>query len=134
MIKEKHILFVDTLGRLLMGKEDWTTPNTSDIVRIKNPAIIHATHKQEGGMSITFIPIVFREFLADKDEGVIFQYARSTISIAEDTTTLDARITGQYDSMFTPLQNIVPIPAMPQTPAPATAPTQARPVIKLFDN
>ena len=129
MIKEKHILFVDTLGRLLIGK--LPEGEYTDIVTIKNPAIVHAIHKEQGGLQITIIPIVFREFLADKDTPMVFDYVRSSISIAKEPL-LDVRIIGQYEQMFAPLNNVTNIPKMPDAPAQVNAPTPA--IIKLFDN
>ena len=129
MTKENHVLFVDTLGRLLLGKI--AEGEYTDIVTIKNPAIIHATHKQEGGLTITVIPIVFREFLADKDEAIVFNYARSSISIA-DAPILDARIIGQYENMFAPVKDMINVPQM--APPPQNVTPKTPPVIKLFDN
>lgn len=134
-MKEDYILFVDTLGRLLIGKNvDTTQPGetTVGITRIKNPAIIHATHKQDGGLQIAVIPLVFREFLADRDESIVFQFNNTSISVVE-TPVLDARIIGQYEQMFAQLKDVVNVPAMPtRTPTPTQTPPQN--VIKLFDN
>ena len=129
MTKENHVLFVDTLGRLLLGKMAEGEAHES-IVKIKNPAIIHATHKQEGGLTITVIPIVFREFLADKDEAIVFNYARSSISIA-DAPILDARIIGQYENMFAPVKDMINVPQM--APPPQNVAPKTPPVINLFD-
>lgn len=134
MTKENHVLFVDTLGRLLIGKLPVTEGKEegSDIIKIKNPAIIHATHKQEGGLTITVIPIVFREFLADKDEAIVFNYARSSISIA-DAPILDVRIIGQYENMFAPVKDMINVPQIAPPPANQSVAPKTPPVINIFD-
>jgi hypothetical protein len=132
-MNEKYILYTDTLGRLLIGKEH---SRKESIISIKNPAIIHAIHKEGGGLQITVIPIVFREFLADKDEPIIFDYTETSINIAQNPI-LDARIMAQYEQMYAPLKDVIQIPKVPQS-NPANAATsnvaQNKPnIIKLFD-
>ena len=134
---DEHMIYLDNLGRLLMGKKliDQCTDNT---VVIKNPVIIDIRSTNQGGINIQFFPVMFREFQADKNEGSVWEYPRTSV-VPSQAISIDARLIGQYEQIFAPIQNVQPVaggtaPVQPAgTPMPAGASAPA-PVVKLFDD
>lgn len=117
----KIVVFFDPVGRTILGErlEQETTTNT---LAIKNPAVVHILpNQQTGQLQLQILPLFFKEFLADKDSGTVWNYNRANITEAVDVT-FDFKLEAQYRQIFT------------NTPAPAPQQPQGSPeVIKLFD-
>jgi hypothetical protein len=120
-LQESMVVFLDTIGRLIIGESIKDRCNDNDLV-VKNPVVIHI-EPRNGQISIQFFPLVFKEFLGSKDEGIVFSYNKKNISLA-DKTVLDFKIYAQYIQLFS---------NAPQT-QPQNQNNQSQPqVIKLFE-
>jgi hypothetical protein len=120
--QNKIVVFFDAVGRTILGEklEDKTT---KDILSIKNPAVVHIMpNQQTGQLQLQILPLFFKEFLADKDTGTVWNYLRTNITEAVDVT-FDFKLEAQYRQIFS---------ATPAAPAPEQ-PQGSPEVIKLFD-
>ena len=121
MEQNKIVVFFDTVGRTILGErlEDKTTDK---VLAIKNPAVVHIMpNQQTGQLQLQILPLFFKEFLADKDTGTVWNYNRQNITEAVDVT-FDFKLEAQYRQIFA------------SGPAPAPQQPQGSPeVIKLFD-
>jgi hypothetical protein len=119
--QNKIVVFFDTVGRTILGEklEDKTTDK---VLSIKNPAVVHIMpNQQTGQLQLQILPLFFKEFLADKDTGTVWNYNRENITEAVDVT-FDFKLEAQYRQIFA------------SGPAPAPQQPQGSPeVIKLFD-
>jgi hypothetical protein len=119
--ENKIVVFFDSVGRTILGEkqDDKTTDN---VLSIKNPAVVHIMpNQQTGQLQLQILPLFFKEFLADKDSGTIWNYNRENITEAVDVT-FDFKLEAQYRQIFA------------SGPAPAPQQPQGSPeVIKLFD-
>lgn len=119
--ENKIVVFFDTVGRTILGErlEDKTTDK---VLAIKNPAVVHIMpNQQTGQLQLQILPLFFKEFLADKDSGTVWNYNRANITEAVDVT-FDFKLEAQYRQIFA------------NVPAPAPQQPQGSPeVIRLFD-
>jgi len=60
-------------------------------------------------MSLQLFPIFFKEFLADKNEAVIYRYKKTNVTMPVKDIVFDFRLQAQYEQLFT---NIV-VPTNP---------------------
>lgn len=135
MEQDNVIVFLDTLGRTLIGKKD-EEKSTKTHMAVVNPAILNImpqqnpNNPQQTSMSVQIIPMVFKELQADKSEDTTWMYRKDTIT--ENTgVTLDFQIQASYANVFNPQPQV----AAPQAvAAPAPAPAAAGEPIKLFDD
>jgi len=120
--ENKIVVFFDSVGRTILGErlEDKTT---NEVLTIKNPAVVHIMPNQQNGqLQLQILPLFFKEFLADKDTGTVWNYNRANITEAVDVT-FDFKLEVQYRQIFA------------AGPAPAPQQPQGSPeVIKLFDD
>jgi len=130
--QEQHHIYLDNLGRLLMGKKviDDCTPQ---ITVIKNPVIIDIRSLEEGGINIKFFPVMFREFQADKNEGSIWEYPSTSI-VSSRPIAIDARLIGQYEQIFAPIANTMPVMGGGVQVQNQNNTTEPVKVLKLFDD
>jgi hypothetical protein len=119
--ENKIVVFFDAVGRTILGErlEDKTTDK---VLSIKNPAVVHIMpNQQTGQLQLQILPLFFKEFLADKDTGTVWNYSRVNITEAVDVA-FDFKLEAQYRQIFA------------AGPAPAPQQPQGSPeVIKLFD-
>lgn len=125
-MEQSTVLFLDMLGRTIIGEK---VSESAESLTIKNPAIVSVMPQQgpngQQRMAIQIFPVIFKEFLADKEKGCTFEYYKKNITISPDAT-LDFKLDIQYKQIFSSM----PVPAAPTpTPAASNAPT-----IKLFDD
>jgi hypothetical protein len=122
MEQNKIVVFFDTVGRTILGER--IDEKTNDkVLSIKNPAVVHIMpNQQTGQLQLQILPLFFKEFLADKNDGTVWNYNRANITEAVDVT-FDFKLEAQYRQIFA------------NTPvAPAPQQQQGSPeVIKLFD-
>jgi hypothetical protein len=119
--ENKIVVFFDTVGRTILG-EKINDKTTDKVLAIKNPAVVHIMpNQQTGQLQLQILPLFFKEFLADKEAGTIWNYNRENITEAVDIT-FDFKLEAQYRQIFA------------SGPAPAPQEPQGSPeVIKLFD-
>ena len=120
--ENKIVVFFDSVGRTILGEklEDKTT---KEVLTIKNPAVVHIMPNQQSGqLQLQILHLFFKEFLAEKDNGTVWNYNRENITEAVDVT-FDFKLEAQYRQIFA------------AGPAPAPQQPQGSPeVIKLFDD
>ena len=120
--ENKIVVFFDSVGRTILGEklEDKTT---NEVLTIKNPAVVHIMPNQQSGqLQLQILPLFFKEFLAEKDTGTVWNYSRANITEAVDVM-FDFKLEAQYRQIFA------------AGPAPAPQQPQGSPeVIKLFDD
>lgn len=120
--ENKIVVFFDSVGRTILGEklEDKTT---NEVLTIKNPAVVHIMPNQQSGqLQLQILPLFFKEFLAEKDTGTVWNYSRANITEAVDVM-FDFKLEAQYRQIFA------------AGPAPAPQQPQVSPeVIKLFDD
>ena len=123
MSEHKIITFLDTIGRTIIGEEVVEKSN-EEVLTVKNPALIHIIpNPQSGQIQLQILPLFFREFLADKDEGTYWKYNRKNITESEPIT-YDFKLPAQYRQIFSSVPLVIPTPQKP---------TGEAPVIKLFE-
>lgn len=120
--KPKTILFLDSVGRLILGEK---VEAESDSFDVKNPVVVMINADQSGKMSVQLFPLLFREFLADKDSDAILHYNKNNITLT-NIDVLDFRLQNQYSQMFN--KSNIYVQPQPQTP-----PQGGQGVINLFD-
>ena len=95
-MKSQVKLIIDHIGRFIIG----TVASESDtILRLSKPIILHVQPSQTGQLQVQTLPLLFNEFLGDKETN-IWTYHKESISISE--ATLDERLLQQYESMCNP--------------------------------
>lgn len=133
MDETKYILYLDNLQRLILGE---LVSESAVMAKVKNPIILHvqttpANAQGPGGINIQFFPLMFKEFLADKDQATTWNVPLGSISRCDDIV-LDARLVSQYKHIFSPVKNAMNISNMP-TGMPPPVSQGNNNVIKLFD-
>ena len=109
--ENKIVVFFDSVGRTILGEklEDKTT---NEVLTIKNPAVVHIMPNQQSGqLQLQILPLFFKEFLADKDTGTVWNYSRANITEAVDVT-FDFKLEAQYRQIFA--AGPAPAPQQPQ--------------------
>ncbi len=122
----KLILFLDPIGRNILGEKVDSTDNTELLV--KNPVILHVADSGGGKMSVQLLPLFFREFLADKTADVVFSYQKDKVT-KTDIDTFDFRLQAQYNQIFN--KQSVFVTPQAQTEQQPQQPSNS--VINLFD-
>jgi len=131
MKQKKLVMFLDTVGRTVVGELD---EQTETILKVKNPAILNVAPAEGGRMVVQILPIVFKEFLADRTENTIWNYNKGQITVSS-IETLDVRLQKQYEHMFDSNNVFVP-PGSGIANAPATSETASKEepkILNLFD-
>ena len=111
--ENKIVVFFDSVGRTILGEklEDKTT---NEVLTIKNPAVVHIMPNQQSGqLQLQILPLFFKEFLAEKDNGTVWNYNRANITEAVDVT-FDFKLEAQYRQIFAAGPGPAPAPQQPQ--------------------
>jgi len=124
LVKENVITFMDASGRTMFG-EHIPDLDKDETIAIKNPVVVHVVPQQNGTMALQLLPAFFREFLAESDSSIIYNYPRTQVVLSEPLI-FDFKFHGQYEAMFKPQ----PAPGPTQAPAPPAVNSKR---IKLFD-
>ena len=125
MSDKKLVPFVDSIGRTLVGE---VVGDTKQILKVKNPAILHVQpNQQTGQISVQLVPYFFKEFQNGGGD-TVWSFNKSTVTVSDDMD-VDERLTSQYTNMF----SAIATPASPQL-ATAGAGAGDAPVVKLFDD
>lgn len=147
-MEKKLITFLDSAQRTIIAEEKEVTDTT---VEVSNPVVVnivpqtfpagHPQHGQQTGqMALQLLPVYFREFQADKSQGVLFTYRLDSITSIEIEGGFDFRLNAQYEQIFNPPQQAeAPISNAPPlipgaVPAPQSPQQAAAPTLNLFDD
>jgi len=115
--------FLDAIGRTIIGEVIADKSNETTLA-LKNPALIHIVpNTSTGQIQLQILPLFFREFLADKDEGTVWFYNRANITESADIN-YDFKLPAQYAQIFNPSPSQIIVPQGNSEP----------PTIKLFDD
>jgi len=129
--KLELVTFLDLVGRTIIAEA--ADGSDDKVLKVKNPVVVHAAPQpdQTGNMRMTLqlLPLFFREFLADKNEAVVWDYKKSQIIEPAEKVTFDFKLKGQYLQLFADM----PEQAPQQAPQPQAAVPQGDNVIPLFD-
>lgn len=100
MASEKHIAFIDHVGRNIFGKQ---ISETEDTITVSNPIIVHCQPSGDGKIQVQNIPLFFFEFIKqDQRDKNNWTFSKSSI-ITSDVVLAD-HIIKQYDEVNKPVQ------------------------------
>ena len=105
------IVFLDSIQRTIVATVVKTDTNS---ITITKPAILNVAPSQDRKLQVQLYPLMFREFLKDRDVFPSWTYAKQSVVITDDCT-LEANLIAQYVEMFKVIKN------------------EPAPTIKLFD-
>lgn len=126
--KNKTVVFLDTLGRTIIGEVCESKTNNEYLV-VVNPCVLNIVPTQTGTMSVQIIPLLFREILADRSEDVIWFYNKNSI-VENLGVSLEFRIVAQYKNIVNAGKDVEEI--VPEKEVKTSE--NKKDVIKLFDD
>lgn len=107
----KIIVFLDSIQRTIVATVVGETPDT---LSVEKPAILNVAPTQDKKLQVQLYPLMFREFLKNRDEFPVWTYSKSVITVAQNLE-LETNLVAQYNEMFKIVKN------------------EPAPTIKLFD-
>jgi len=110
-MEQKVIVFLDNIQRTIIATQVAEDSHTITVIK---PAILNVVPADSKKLQVQLYPLLFREFLKNRDVFPTWTYSKATVAISNDIT-LEPNILGQYVEMF----KIVP--------------NEGAPTIKLFD-
>jgi hypothetical protein len=110
-MNEQIIVFLDSIQRTIVAT---VVKTDADNITVTKPAILNVAPSQDRKLQVQLYPLMFREFLKDRDVFPAWIYPKNTITVAENLE-LEANLVAQYNEMF------------------KIANTSPAPTIKLFD-
>ena len=121
MCDTNHTVFVDSIGRALLGE---VVDGPEDSVNVKKPVIVHVQpNQQTGQIAVQLIPYFFKEF-NETENDTVWSFPKNSV-VSSTGLQLNKQLVDQYT-------NIVNAPA---GSPPAGAPPAEEPgVVKLFDD
>ena len=137
-VEDKLIVFLDAVGRTIIGKR---TGENDNYLKVENPVVVHVVPQQDpqsgvARMTLQLFPLFFREFLADQDQAIVWDYLKSNIILTENEVVFDFKLKAQYEQLFQPVANFPQAgqPANPAGPVPAgPGPAPTNNIVPLFD-
>ena len=133
--------FVDSVGRVIVGRTTEKIAANATTLQVKNPAIVNIQMQEDGQVSVQLIPYMFREFLTERNqEETVWDFNVDQITVSRDVD-LEDRIQEQYRQIFelTPEERETlakQIEAQQQKSGESqasAAPGESPEVVKLFD-
>lgn len=92
--------FVDSVGRVIVGRTAEKIAANATTLQVKNPAIVNIQMQEDGQVSVQLIPYMFREFLVpENQEETVWEFNIDKITISRDVS-LESRIQEQYRQIF----------------------------------
>ena len=107
----KIIVFLDNIQRTIVAT---LVQQSNDTLLVTKPAILNVAPTNEKKLQVQLYPLMFREFLKDRDVFPTWAYSKTSIVISNDCE-LEANLLSQYTEMFNIVKN------------------EPAPTIKLFD-
>lgn len=94
------ITFMDSIGRTIFAEVDTKRSNEEELW-VFNPVVVHTQpNPQTGQMALQLFPVFFREFLADKEQKIVWKYNRKNIVETGESVVFDFKLKAQYASIF----------------------------------
>jgi len=127
----KLVVFLDAIGRTIIAvRED----ETDEILKAKNPAVVNIVQQPgDNRMALQLFPIFFKEFLAEKEEPVIFNYRKNGITMSEDMA-LNFKVGMQYEQLFSKTGEVVTEPPATASQPPSPQQVEAKEPVPLFND
>ena len=126
MSDKNYIVFVDSIGRTIVGEESSSNKTTATL---KNPAILHVQpNQQTGQISVQLVPYFFKEFVKGSENKTEWTFNKSQVTMGNNIA-LDDRLLTQYDNLF----SLIETPNKPELVGAGTGGDNP-PVVKLFDD
>ena len=92
--------FVDSVGRIILGRTVKKISKTAKTISVKNPAIVNIQMQEDGQVSVQLIPYMFKEFLVEQNQKeTVWEFDLNQITFSYDVQ-VDERITEQYAQVF----------------------------------
>ena len=110
-MSDRIIVFLDSIQRTIVATVQAETPETLTVTK---PAILNVAPSQDRKLQVQLYPLMFREFLKDRDVFPTWTYSKSAITVS-DNIELETNLVAQYVEMFKVVKN------------------EPAPTIKLFD-
>ena len=107
----KIIAFLDNIQRTIVAT---LVNETDNKLTVTKPAILNVSPTQEKKLQVQLYPLMFREFLKDRDLFPVWTYDKSAVTTSADLE-LEPNLIAQYTEMFKVVKN------------------EPAPTIKLFD-
>lgn len=136
-MNEKNMtMLLDAIGRTIIGERKY---ETDEVIGVKNPAIVNvvpqqgtdpSTGEQVNRMALQLFPLVFKEFLADKEEPLVFEFNKNNVTLPQKDVTFDFKMVLQYEQLFA---NAPQQAQQAQQPTAGSQEKQEDNTIKLFD-
>jgi hypothetical protein len=92
----KIIVFLDNIQRTIVAT---VVLQSNDTLTITKPAILNVSPTNEKKLQVQLYPLMFREFLKDRDVFPTWTYSKSAIVISSDCE-LEPNLIAQYTEMF----------------------------------
>ena len=104
-MSEKIKLIIDGVGRYVIGS---VAGEDGETLTLKTPVILHVQpNPQTGQLQVQTIPLLFNEFIGDKNTNV-WTFSKKSIAVSE--AVLDERLLSQYNAIVNPSPIIQPEP------------------------
>lgn len=137
--KENIVTFLDAAGRTVIGEK--VESEDQNKIKIRNPVVVNivpqfdqVTGQPSGQMALQLLPLFFKEFIAQKDDPVYFDYHENQITKISFTSGFDFRLLAQYENIFNPSNIIIPKNAgQVESIAPQAPKKSGAPIINLFE-
>lgn len=110
-MSSKIIVFLDSIQRTIVAT---VVSEDDNKLVVEKPAILNVAPSQDRKLQVQLYPLMFREFLKDRDVFPTWSYDKSVITVASNIE-LEGNLLAQYNEMFKVVKN------------------EPAPTIKLFD-
>lgn len=110
-MSSKIIVFLDSIQRTIVAT---VVSEDANKLVVEKPAILNVAPSQDRKLQVQLYPLMFREFLKDRDVFPTWSYDKSVVTIASNIE-LEGNLIAQYNEMFKVVKN------------------EPAPTIKLFD-
>lgn len=111
-MEPKIIVILDSIQRTIIAT---LVEQTANKIHVIKPAVLNVAPSNDKKLQVQLYPVMFREFLKNRDEFPVWKYDLSSITLV-DNIEIEANLISQYTEMFR-LSNVT-----------------AAPTIKLFDS
>lgn len=92
----KLIVFLDNIQRTIVAT---LVNETADSITVIKPAILNVVPTQEKKLQVQLYPLMFREFLKDRDVFPSWTYSKN-VAVVSNNLELEANLIAQYNEMF----------------------------------
>jgi len=103
-MEPKIIVFLDNIQRTIVAT---LVEQTDTTLTITKPAILNVAPTNEKKLQVQLYPLLFREFLKNRDVAPNWTYSLENVAIASNIE-LEANLVAQYIEMFKPADTAAP--------------------------